>query len=200
MNHGSPTTTPPGRAQEPELLARARGGDHEAFAALYNEHKGLVMSFIRPRVPSRELAEDLTQETFLKAYRRIDTFTWQGRDVGAWLMTIARNLVADHFKSAAARREWTVSEVYDTALEPSAEDEALIRIESADAVRRVTVALASLSPRQRAVITHRYLQERSISDTAALVGITAGAVKTMAWRGQQAMRRLVEADTTAVAA
>src|SRR4029450_9068296 len=62
---------------------------------------------------NRQLAEDLTADTFLRALKRIGSFTWQGRDPGAWLVTIARNLVADHFKSGRYRLEVTTGDVLD---------------------------------------------------------------------------------------
>ena len=73
----------------------------------------LSIRYIYFRVGSHPLAEDLTSETFLRALRRITDFTWQGRDFGAWLVTIARNLVADHFKSGRYRLEITTGEVID---------------------------------------------------------------------------------------
>ena len=52
-----------------------------------------------------QLAEDLTSETFVRGLRAIQRFNWQGKDFGAWLTTIARNLIADHFKSSRSRLE-----------------------------------------------------------------------------------------------
>jgi RNA polymerase sigma-70 factor (ECF subfamily) len=72
-----------------------------------------VFRFVYFRVGNRQLAEDLTSDTFLRALKRIGSFTWQGRDLGAWLVTIARNLVADHFKSGRYRLEVTTGDVLD---------------------------------------------------------------------------------------
>ena len=77
------------------LVTLAQKGDAEAFGVLYEMHADLVYRYIFQRVASQSLAEDLTQETFLRALRRLDTFTWQGKDVAAWFVTIARNLVLD---------------------------------------------------------------------------------------------------------
>src|SRR6185295_2082736 len=73
-----------------------------------------VFRFIYFRVGSRPLAEDLTHDVFLRALKRIGGVRWQGRDFGAWLVTIARNLVADHFKSGRYRLEVTTGDVLDT--------------------------------------------------------------------------------------
>ncbi len=59
---------------------------------------------------SQPLAEDLLSETFFRALRSMASFQWQGKDFGAWLMTIARNLVVDHYKSGRARLETTTDD------------------------------------------------------------------------------------------
>ena len=95
------------------LVERAQAGDAEAFGLIYDRYVDTVFRFIYFRVGNRPLAEDLTSDTFLRALKRIGSFTWQGRDLGAWLVTIARNLVADHFKSGRYRLEVTTGDVLD---------------------------------------------------------------------------------------
>src|SRR5690606_2206251 len=99
------------------LVLRAKTGDAEAFGTLYDRYLDLVYRYVYFRVGSHPLAEDLTSETFLRALRRIADFTWQGRDFGAWLVTIARNLVADHFKSGRYRLEVSTAEILDVPLD-----------------------------------------------------------------------------------
>lgn len=96
-----------------DLVERAQAGEAEAFGRLYDQYSDTVYRYIYYRVGGKATAEDLTSETFLRALRRIGTFTWQGRDFGAWLVTIARNLVADHFKSSRFRLEVTTGEMLD---------------------------------------------------------------------------------------
>ena len=82
------------------LVARAQQGDGEAFGRIYDLYAPPVHRYLLHRLGDRTLAEDLTSETFVRALRRIDSLTFQGRDVGAWLVTIARNLVLYHVKSS----------------------------------------------------------------------------------------------------
>ncbi len=96
-----------------DLVERAQAGEADAFGRLYDQYSDTVYRYIYYRVGGKATAEDLTSETFLRALRRIGTFTWQGRDFGAWLVTIARNLVADHFKSSRFRLEVTTGEMLD---------------------------------------------------------------------------------------
>src|SRR6185312_13752829 len=80
------------------LVDLAQRGDSEAFGMLYERYVDVVYRYVR--VGSQQLAEDLTSETFLRALRRMDSFSWQGRDIAAWFITIARNLITDNAKSA----------------------------------------------------------------------------------------------------
>src|SRR5439155_18789360 len=87
------------------LVARVQAGQREAFGEIYNRYADKVYAYIHRRVEHRQLAEDLTADTFFRALDRIDTFTWQGRDFGAVLIRIARNTAMDHLRSYRHRYE-----------------------------------------------------------------------------------------------
>ena len=101
------------------LVELARNGDAEAFGMLYDHYQASVYRFLYYRVGSVALAEDLTSETFFRALRSMSSFRWQGKDFGAWLMTIARNLTTDHYKSSRTRLESTTEDMspHDSATE-----------------------------------------------------------------------------------
>ncbi len=99
------------RARLIALVELARGGDTEAFGLLYDHYQPSVYRFLYYRTRSVALAEDLTSETFFRALRNMNSFRWQGRDLGAWLMTIARNLTTDHFKAGRTRLELTTEDM-----------------------------------------------------------------------------------------
>ena len=92
------------------LVTAAQEGDGEAFGQLYDRYVDTVFRFIYFRVNDRALAEDFTSETFLRALRRIGSVNYQGRDIGAWFVTIARNIILDHMKSARNRLEITTDD------------------------------------------------------------------------------------------
>ncbi len=174
-----------------DLVERAQNGESEAFGRLYDHYADTVYRYIYYRVGSRATAEDLTSETFLRALRRIGTFTWQGRDFGAWLVTIARNLVADHFKSSRFRLEVTTGEMLDSnECERSPEDSVLESLSNAallDAVRR-------LNPQQQECVTLRFLQGLSVAETARIMGKNEGAIKTLQYRAVRTLARLLPPD------
>ena len=93
------------------LVELAREGDKEAFGALYDHYHPSVYRFLYYRTRSVSLAEDLTADTFFRALRSMEGFRWQGKDFGAWLMTIARNLCTDHFKAGRTRLEWATDDM-----------------------------------------------------------------------------------------
>jgi len=171
-----------------ELVDRAQAGDRAAFGALYEMHYGLVLMFLVRRVGPGPEAADLAQDVFVRALRGIERIEYRGQAVGAWLITIARNLAMDHFKSGRVRRMVLQGDVYQTPTpdpDPTPDHVAVM----ADSSRRVRAALALLSGKQRQVLVLRYLNELSITETAAVMNIGEGAVKALTFRAVRTVRR-----------
>lgn len=174
------------------LVERAQAGEAEAFGLIYDRYVDTVFRFIYFRVGNRQLAEDLTSDTFLRALKRIGSFTWQGRDLGAWLVTIARNLVADHFKSGRYRLEVTTGDVLDADREdrgPEGSPEAAV-VEHITNVALLT-AVKQLNPEQQECIVLRFLQGFSVAETARAMGKNEGAIKALQYRAVRALARLL---------
>jgi RNA polymerase sigma-70 factor, ECF subfamily len=169
-----------------ELVRAAQEGDRSAFALLYDKYVDVVFRYVLFRVGDRELAEDVTSETFLRALRRITSVTYQGRDVGAWFVTIARNLVLDHVKSSRFRLEVTTAEVDDSGrVEAGPEQQVL-----AGATRSALLeCVRQLGDDQRECIVLRFLQGLSVAETAVVMARNEGAVKALQHR---AVRRLAQ--------
>ncbi|MEV4491426.1 ECF subfamily RNA polymerase sigma factor, BldN family [Micromonospora coxensis] len=174
------------------LVERAQAGEAEAFGLIYDRYVDTVFRFVYFRVGNRQLAEDLTSDTFLRALKRIGSFTWQGRDLGAWLVTIARNLVADHFKSGRYRLEVTTGDVLDADREdrgPEGSPEAAV-VEHITNVALLT-AVKRLNPEQQECIVLRFLQGFSVAETARAMGKNEGAIKALQYRAVRALARLL---------
>src|SRR4029453_2894818 len=174
------------------LIERAQAGDGAAFGLLYDRDFDTVFRFVYLRVGNRQLAEDLTADTFLRALKRISSFTWQGRDLGAWLVTIARNLVADHFKSGRYRLEVTTGDVLDADREdrgPEGSPEAAV----VDHITNVALlgAVKQLNPEQQECIVLRFLHGFSVAETAQAMGKNEGAIKALQYRAVRALHRLL---------
>jgi RNA polymerase sigma-70 factor (TIGR02952 family) len=174
------------------LVLRAKTGDTEAFGTLYDRYLNLVYRYVYFRVGSHPLAEDLTSETFLRALRRIADFTWQGRDFGAWLVTIARNLITDHFKSGRYRLEVSTAEVIDTPLDgPHIPENAVVTAMVSD---RVLSAVRDLGPEQQECVVLRFLHGMSLAETALIMGKKSGAIKALQFRAIRALARALPPD------
>ncbi|GLW95693.1 DNA-directed RNA polymerase sigma-70 factor [Actinokineospora globicatena] len=168
------------------LVHAAQQGDTVAFGQLYDRYVDVVYRYVLFRVGDRELAEDVTSETFLRALRRITSVTYQGRDVGAWFVTIARNLVLDHVKSSRFRLEVTTPEIRDSErVEAGPEQQVMSKVTR----EALLGCVDQLGDDQRECIVLRFLQGLSVAETAEIMNRNEGAVKALQHR---AVRRLAQ--------
>ena len=168
------------------LVERAQDGDSEAFARLYDIYVDQTFGYIYRRVGHRQTAEDLTGDVFLRAYRRLSSFTWQGVDLGAWIMTIARNRVNDHFKSARFRLERSTETIIDSPVEAPPDDPERVTV-ARDMARALGRALEQLKDDHREVIELRFVHNMSVADTAEVMGRSIGATKALQYRALRAL-------------
>lgn len=189
-NGASPSSGPP-ENDGVALVRRAQSGEAEAFGELYDRYFDLVFRYIYYRVGNRAQAEDFTSETFLRALRRIGSFTWTGRDIGAWFVTIARNIVLDHLKSSRHRLEITTADMLDEdRAEDGPEDAVLDRVTNAELLRCVRM----LNPEQQECIVLRFLHGLSVAETAAIMGKNDGAIKALQHRAVRRLASLLPED------
>ncbi len=171
------------------LVELARGGDKEAFGLLYDHYQPSVYRFLYYRVGSAHLAEDLTGDTFFRALRSMNGFRWQGRDFGAWLMTIARNLAADHFKAGRTRLEQTTEDL-GTLDSPTDEGPESLVLDSLTN-EELLGALRTLPRDQQDCLVMRFLQGLSLAETAEALDRSAGAVKQLQLRAVRHLATLL---------
>ena len=173
------------------LVELAQGGDADACGLLYERYVDLVYRYIYVRVGSSHLAEDLTSETFIRALRRIDSFSWQGKDIAAWFVTIARNLITDNAKSARFRMEVTTADMIDADRRVDGpENEVLAQLRDT----RVFEAIRTLKPEQAECLVLRFMQGLSLAETALVIGKSEGAVKQLQLRAVRALHRELEGE------
>jgi RNA polymerase sigma-70 factor, ECF subfamily len=160
----------------------------DAFGMLYDHYQGSVFRFLFYRTRSSTLAEDLTSETFFRALRNMQNFRWQGKDFGAWLMTIARNLATDHFKAGRTRLEMATEDmgVHDDATEGP--EQAVLASLTNEILLK---ALTELPSEQKDCLIMRFLQGMSIAETAGVLGRSEGAVKQLQLRGVRNLAKLM---------
>jgi len=185
---GSHQPDDPERDRVNALVTLAQQGDAEAFGLVYDRYVDQIYRYLYYRVGSHALAEDLTSETFLRALRRIDSFTYTGKDIGAWFTTIARNLVTDHVKSSRFKLEVSTADMLDADRgDDGIETQVIERLRDAallDAVRQ-------LKPEQQECIVLRFLQGLSVAETSGVMGRSEGAVKQLQLRAVRALAKLL---------
>jgi RNA polymerase sigma-70 factor (ECF subfamily) len=166
------------------MVRRAQEGDAEAFGELYDHYVTLVHRYAYHRVGDRATAEDVTSETFVRALRRIDSLSFQGRDVGAWLVTIARNIIRDQVKSSRYRLEVATADMRDADRATDGPEDAVVQQLTNE---QLLACVKQLASEQQECIALRFLQGMSVSETAEIMGKKEGAIKALQHR---AVRRL----------
>jgi len=183
-----PADDDPEKARITALVTLAQQGDAEAFGEVYDAYVDSIYRYLYYRVGSHAVAEDLTSETFLRALRRIDSFTWQGKDIGAWFVTIARNLVTDHAKSSRFKLEVSTADMLDADhADDGIEEEVIGRLQNAVLLE----AVRQLKAEQQECIVLRFLQGLTVAETSKAMGRSEGAVKQLQLRAVRALAKLM---------
>ena len=171
------------------LVARAQSGDRAAFAQLYDAYAKKIHSYLRYHLNGRaDLADDLAADVFLKAMEKLHSYQFSGVPFSAWLYRIAHNHLIDYLRALPKRQGVSLDECVSVD-DPSAEralDETLNQ-------HQLSGALTSLTDDQRQVIVYRFMQDRSIADTARLMAKNEDAIKQLQVRALRNMRRSLNA-------
>jgi RNA polymerase sigma-70 factor (TIGR02952 family) len=184
-------TAGPGGDTIKDLVLCATAGDAEAFGRLYDHYVELVYRYVYYRVGAHALAEDLASDTFLRALRRIGDFNWQGKDFGAWLITIARNLIADHFKSGRYRLEISTPDLLDGDRQEESPERAVL---DSMTNRMLFTAIRGLGSEQQECVVLRFLHGLSVAETALVMGKKSGAIKALQYRAVRSLARMLPSD------
>lgn len=174
------------------LVRAVQGGDPSAFARLYENYRDDVRRFSASLLPDRHLAQDISSETFVRAFRGIASVTERGSDVRAWLFTITRNLVRDHRKSKRYRSEIVSAEGWQDTPDPSASPESTALEQ--DRTARLRAAMAKLPPEQCRCLELRFLKDFSVPQTALAMSRSTAAVKALQYRALRQLAGVLPAD------
>jgi RNA polymerase sigma-70 factor (ECF subfamily) len=155
----------------------------DAVQELYQAHGSVILSFlIRLTHGDRHRAEDMLQETLIRAWRHPEARTATGEWSRAWLFTVARRIAIDHARAARTRP----GELSDERL---AERPGPDSIEPLMDRQEVRAAIAALPERLRSVLVEVYFRDRSIAEAAQVLGVPAGTVKSRTFYALEALRK-----------
>lgn len=159
--------------------------DADLVRLLYDEHAGPVYAFCVRWTGDAQRAEDVVQEVFLRAWRNLARLDLETRPVRPWLLAVARNVIHDLHRAQQSRPQ-------------TVEDTALAQLPSPDELDRaveswqVLSVLQRLSPEHREVLVHAHWMGRSVAETAAVLAIPPGTVKSRTYYALRALRLALE--------
>ncbi len=180
------------------LVKAAQAGDADAFGELFRIYHVQVFRFVNARVADTHTAEDLTADTFMKAWQSIGTVTDRGHDVVAWLLTIARNRVTDHHRVTVRRSELApqvpLDERHD-CVDPDASPDVAVphQLRWPEVVGRLAGYVGALPPSQQEALWLLYGQEFNRAQVAERMECSVSSGAMYQARGRRALRaRMLE--------
>ena len=180
--------------QEQEIIGRVLGGDRSAFAGLVEKYQGPIFNLAYRMTGSREDADDLTQEIFIRAYQQLQRFD-QSKKYFTWLYTVGINLIRNHLKKNA--RNVSHLAVADHALRQQSQgNEGNERGEgdalSDDRMIKLEKIIQTLPVDLREAIILKFIQDLTFEELANVTGDSVSAVKMRIYRGLEKMRQMME--------
>lgn len=164
--------------------------DSKHFAVLYERYYPSIRNFIRSKVSSEDISDDLTSQTFEKAIQKISTFQWKGIAFKSWLFRIARNTVYDYFRSASVRTSRSLKEGYEDTI---CDDVSLERdVLHDERELKLFEVIASFSAKDQYLLYYRYFESLGVDEIASLVHLSKENVATRLHRIRKLMEKLMK--------
>ncbi len=183
--HQPPETSAPAGSTELSQSAELRC---QGWYELYGK---AVYSYVRFHLPSADIAEDVTADTFLKAFRAADRFDETKGHPRTWIFRIAQNTLRDHLRRSRLRRHVPLTNMRDLAVEAPSPEERLLWEEQ---VSRLLASVAELSPKDREIISLRYGSGLETAEVAEVLGVREAVVRTRLWRALHRLRAIMEVE------
>lgn len=180
-----------------QLIARAAAGDADAMSAFYARLNGIVYNWVRQYVRDAHIAEDLTQEVWIKVAQNVARYR-PGTNLMGWLMTITRNTAVDHLRKEQRRPTEVLQPDHLQLDRPRPGLSVHQQAERRQLAQVIADRMNELKPDQRTCLRLRFFDGLDVAHTAELMGKTQGAVRTLTVRS---LRRLAlvlpEGDSSA---
>jgi len=177
------------REEERRIVLKAVERDQEAFAQLYDRHVVRIYRHIYYMVSDSTTAEDLTAQTFLKAWEAIDRYKERGAPIVAWLLRISHNLTVSYLRS---KRDH--SELDETFLDSKMTRNPEEALEQASDEKSMREAVLKLRDEQRQVIMLRFVEEMDYREVADIIGKSVPAVRVIQHRALGNLRKIMMAQ------
>jgi RNA polymerase sigma-70 factor (ECF subfamily) len=182
---------------ERQLIVAAQGGDKTALNELLTQHWQPMVQFVAYKVGNQQDAQDIAQETFLRAFRALPRYEERNATFRTYLGRIALNLIADHWRRLGRIPQSVDVADYRGLLEDSSYQPEELAVKS-ERQREVAVALAQLPQEQRRVVELRLLSGLSVHETAMKMMKTEAAIKMLQQRALANLRKLFQENKTGI--
>src|SRR5450759_3296101 len=170
------------------LVKKAKSRDPEAFGMLYDEYVDQIFRYVYYKIGNLPESQDLTGQTFLKAFENIDSYEMRDIAFSSWLYRIAHNLVVDYFRRESKRERVSIDEQPPALSNQGNPAEAVMAdLES----ERLYKAMQKLTYNQREVLVLKFIDNLSNNQVAEIMGISAGAVKCTQKREVLSLNRIL---------
>ena len=180
------------RTDHDDLLERARRLDAHALGQVHDRYFAEVYRYIRFRLDNEQQCEDLSAEVFLRLINALHRQKGPSINLRAWLLGTASNLVNDHLRRRYRRKEENLdASLEESLVGESSPDSAWETAWQQDEIRR---ALQRLTTEQQHVIALRFADERSLDETAQIIGKTVSAVKALQFRALASLRKFLDEE------
>ena len=176
---------------EDQLVTRCRAGDQEAFALVYAQYERQVFRYAYHLLGHRDDADDIKQETFVKAYQAISSFRSES-SLQTWLLKICGNLCRDRIKSWDRRKVTYDSTLREDALGcTSIAEDPLSIVQRTQMTETIFKALRGLPPAQREIIVLHEIEDLSYEEIAGILGCSRTSVKLRLFRARRSLKERV---------
>ncbi len=176
-----------------DLVRASATGDHDAFAALVSRYQVPIVNLARALTGEDGEADDLAQETFIRAYKAIGRFRGEST-FRTWLYRVAVNVIQSHLRTRGRRRRWFGPSLDEDGHDNHQQSALAVPADIEDAaVRRQLIdrALASLPADMRTAVTLRDIHGFDYAEIAAMLGVPIGTVESRIFRARQRLRPLL---------
>lgn len=178
------------KLSDEHLALRVKEGDTNSFEELFLRYRDFMFAYILNMVRDYHLAEDLFQETFMKAFSRINTFN--GQNFRIWLFSIARHLIIDYWKKASVRRRHPFLVLEGMDFEDPAKSTPLKQCLDAETLQRVSEHIERLPPKLREPLILHSIMGMDYEEISKLLNLNPRTLKVRVFRARLKLAKMLE--------
>ena len=169
------------------LIQKAQKGDKDAYGQIYNLFYKRIFRFCNFNTGNENTAQDICQETFLKAWKSLPNFSQKGGSLQAYIFKIARNLIIDLSRK---KKEERLSPYHDIEINYDLEE----KIEKKDNIAKLHQAMAKLTETERQIIILHYFEDMTTREVAKVIGIKEGNLRVKTHRTLKKLKETLRGD------